>query len=221
VIIDPSGAAAYVTMIMADGPSDWVVKYSTSTFTELDRQAVGKDPHVTLTPHNNLLYVASQGSSRVDILDRGTLDPLSSIAPPIPIPVTNSHGVGITADGQVLYNTSFPGNGADGLTVIDTATNAIIDAVDAPAVGSGPHNIALSLDNTRLFIGHTGAASTTLSMFDITGTNKLHPLALPSLTVGLNPFGVAAVPVPEPSSFVLAAMAVITAACMVRRRGRR
>jgi DNA-binding beta-propeller fold protein YncE len=218
VILDPNGSAAYVTIIGADGPSDFVVKYSTTTFAELDRQAVGKDPHVTLTPHDNLLYVASQGSSRVDLLDRGTLDPLSSPAPPIPIPVTNAHGIAITNDGQTFYNTSFPGNGADGVKVIDTATHAIIDAVDAPAVGSGPHNIALSLDNTRMFITHTGATSSTLSVFDITGDNRLHPAGLPSLTVGLNPFGVAAVPVPEPSSWALAALAALGCSLALRRR---
>jgi DNA-binding beta-propeller fold protein YncE len=221
VILDPDGSAAYVTMIFADGPNDFVVKYSTTTFAELDRQAVGKDPHVTLTPHDNLLYVASQNSSRVDLLDRATLDPLSSAAPPIPIPLTNAHGVGITADGQTFYATSFPGNGADGLTVIDTATHAIVDAVDAPAVGSGPHNIALSLDNTRMFITHTGAASNTLSVFDITGENRLHPTGLPSLTVGLNPFGIAAVPVPEPSTWLLAAAAALGCGFMMRRRRNR
>ncbi|HSE98469.1 MAG TPA: YncE family protein, partial [Blastocatellia bacterium] len=48
VFLDPVlGRFAYITMIGVAGPFDYVVKYSTKTFEEVGRAAVGKDPHIS------------------------------------------------------------------------------------------------------------------------------------------------------------------------------
>lgn len=57
VILDPNGTYAYVTIINVAGENDYVVQFSADTFEEVNRAAVGKDPHVSLTKHNDLLYV--------------------------------------------------------------------------------------------------------------------------------------------------------------------
>jgi DNA-binding beta-propeller fold protein YncE len=196
VIIDPDGNFAYVTLIGAAGPNDFVVKYSTSTFQEVDRQSVGKDPHVSLTPANKSLYVPTQNSDQLAILERTTLDPVMS-----PLALVHAHGIMPTGDGQLVYLTSFPGNapqtGQGGLHVMDTTTNTIVNSVDAPDVGAGPHNIGLASDESRLFVTHTG--SSMVSVFDITGSNRTSPVLLTTATVGANPFGITAIPaVPEP-----------------------
>jgi DNA-binding beta-propeller fold protein YncE len=218
VILDPTAPFAYVTVLNA-AADDFVVKYSQSTFAEVDRQAVGQDPHVVLTRHNGNLYVASQNSDDLSILDRDTLSPLGSLT------IDNAHGVTVTADGGLLYVTSFPGTGVNGLTVIDTLTNGILGSVTTPMLGAGPHNLALSSDNTRLYITHTGPTSTSVSVFDIAGANRTSPVHLTDVTVGLNPFGIAAIPaaVPEPATvaLLLTGASTLTGVSWFRRRSRR
>lgn len=73
VILDPAGRSAYVTMVGFAGENDYVVKFSTKHFTETARARVGKDPHVSLTRRNRLLYVPCQNSNAVFILKRKDL----------------------------------------------------------------------------------------------------------------------------------------------------
>ncbi len=88
VILDPTAPFAYVTMIGVTGQNDYVVKYSTESFLEVDRAAVGKDPHVSLSAANNLLYVPTQNANEVRVLDRSTLDFVTSI------PIANEQHLG-------------------------------------------------------------------------------------------------------------------------------
>lgn len=193
VILDPSGRFAYVTIIGAAGPSDFVIRYRTASFAAVDRQAVGKEPHVSLTARTNLLYVPTQDSDQLSILNRTTLNHAVR-----PLPLFHAHGIAPAASGWILYLTSFPGTaprtGLNGLHVFDTRTNRFFNTVHTPDAGSGPHNIALSTDNTRLYITHSGATSTTVSVFDISGRRRTSPRFLATLTVGTNPFGIVTVP---------------------------
>jgi DNA-binding beta-propeller fold protein YncE len=213
IVVEPDGSAAYVGIFSTDNPTeDIVVKYGNGTgFPELDRGATGNQPHVGFTPDNNVLYALAQTSNRTDVLSRATLDPVGpSIA------MNAAHGVSPSEDGDTMYMTSFPGNGIDGLHVVDPITNTLINSVDAP---TSPHNIITSPDDTRLYITHSGAASTVVSIFDISGVNRTNPVLLTTVNAGLNPFAIFSVPaIPEPTGVgVVTALAL---AAPLRRRRR-
>jgi DNA-binding beta-propeller fold protein YncE len=198
IVVEPDGSAAYVGIFSTDNPTqDIVVKYGNGAgFPEVDRGATGKSPHVGLTPDNNVLYAPSQNSDRADVLSRATMDPAAA-----PIPFDNAHGISPSEDGNTMYMTTFPGNGIDGLHVIDPVTNTLINSVDAP---TGPHNVITSTDDTRLYITHSGATSTLVSIFDISGANRTNPVLLTTVNTGLNPFASFSVPaIPEPSGALL------------------
>jgi DNA-binding beta-propeller fold protein YncE len=215
VILDPTAPFAYVTMVTVSGANDYVVKYSTETFQEVDRAAVGKDPHVSLTAANNLLYVPTQGANEVRVLDRGTLDFVTSIS------VANAHGAGMLPDGSRFYTTNITGGGVDGLQTIDTATHTRIDA-DTTALAS-PHNIAISPDASQLFLTHSSSSSTSVSIFGLTGDGSPNnPVFLQSVTAGTNPFGITAfIVAPEPNTLVLLVLTLALATLPSIRINRR
>ena len=216
VILDPIAPFAYVTMIGVTGQNDYVVKYSTESFLEVDRAAVGKDPHVSLSAANNLLYVPTQNANEVRVLDRSTLDFVTSI------PIANAHGAGMMPDGSRFYTTNFAGGGVDGLLTINTATNAVINT-DSTSFGT-PHNIAIPPDQTKLFLTHSGPTSTAVSIFDLAGAGCTdNPAFRESVNVQLNPFGITAFTVvPEPNTVLLVALALAAIAfSSTRMRTRR
>ena len=136
------------------------------------------------------------------MLSRATLDPAGPA-----INITNSHGISPSEDGNTVYITTFPGDGVNGLHVINPATNTLINNVTTPA---GPHNVVTSTDDSKLYITHSGATSTLVSIFDISGANRNSPVFLTQVNAGLNPFGILSVPaVPEPAAFGLLAGLVV------------
>jgi len=182
VVLDPLGRHAYVTLL-APGPEDYVVQFDTGSFLETARAAVGKDPHVSLTARNQLLYVPCQNSNVVEVLHRGTLEPVTSIAVP------GAHGAAMTRSGLVFYTTNLPGGGTNALFAIDTRSNEVIgDPADSPY--GVPHNVALSTNGQRLFLTHSGGAADKVTFYDASAGLAL----LGEATVGLNPFGIAFVP---------------------------
>ena len=214
IVTEPDGSAAYVSIQnTSSATNDAVVKYSNAAgFPEVDRGQTGKAPHVGLTSANNVLYAPSQASNRTDVLSRSTLDPLAP-----PIPMTNAHGISSNESGNRMYMTSFPGDGVNGLHVVDPATNFLINSVTTPA---GPHNVATSTDDTKLYITHSGGASTLVSIFDISGANRDNPVFLTQVNVGLNPFGLLGVPaIPEPTALGL--VGAFALGTTLRRRRRR
>lgn len=180
VILDPRGKFAYVTVLGLSGPSDYVVQYSTRTFEEINRAAVGKDPHVSLTPKNRLLYVPCQNSNAVFVLDRQTMAQVDEID------VAGAHGAGMPVHGNVFYTTNLPGGGVDGLFAIDTRTNEVIGSSDTPF--AVPHNIALPTSAKKLYLTHSGSTSDKVTVYSISPKNPL-PLFLKEVTVEFNPFG--------------------------------
>lgn len=186
VILDPQGEFAFVTVLGLPGDHDYVVKFSTKSFTEVGRAPVGKDPHVSLARQNDLLYVPSQNSNVVVVLNRDTLALVTEIAVP------GAHGAGMTQNGQVFYTTNLPGGGTDGLFAIDTSSNTVIGApVDTPY--PVPHNIALNTSGKKLFLTHSGGASDKVTIYTIR-RNSAMPVLSGEVTVGLNPFGLTFVP---------------------------
>lgn len=186
VILGPKGTYAYVTVLGLPGESDYVVQYSTDTFAEVGRAPVGKDPHLSLARQNDYLYVPSQNSDVVVVLNRETLEPVTKISVP------GAHGAGMTRNGKFLYTTNLPGGGQDGLYAIDTRTNTVLgDPVDTPY--PVPHNIALTPNSHKLFVTHSGGTADQVTIYTMKG-NDPTPVFSKEVTVGLNPFGLAYVP---------------------------
>jgi DNA-binding beta-propeller fold protein YncE len=185
VIIDPILPFAYATMIGVAGANDYVVKYSTQTFGEVDRQAVGKDPHVSLSRQSRLLYLPCQNSNEVFVLDRDTFD----LQPGIAIPA--AHGAWMSRNGQSFFTTNIAGGGVDGVFEIDTGINDFIDHWDTPF--ATPHNIATTPNGKKLYVTHSGATSDKVSVYS--RQNKHTPFILIStVDTGTNPFGLFYVP---------------------------
>ena len=184
VILDPSGFYAYVTLVGGAAPNDYLVQFNAYTFGEVNRVAVGKDPHVSLTEKNNLIYVPSQDSNVVSVFNRYTLAPVTDI------PVPGAHGAGMAPNGKVFYTTNIPNGGVDGLFAIDTRTNSVIGTADTPY--AVPHNVAVS-NNGKLYVTHSGGSSDKVTIYAISGSNPV-PSLIGEATVGFNPFGLAYVP---------------------------
>jgi hypothetical protein len=182
VILDPMGDRAFVTMLVP-GDNDYVVQFDTQTFQETARQAVGKDPHVSLTRTNGMLYVPCQNSDIVDVLRRDDLSRVTTLNVP------GAHGAGMLQSGQTFYTTNLPGGGTDALFAIDTGTNQVVgDAANSPF--PVPHNIAVTQNGRRLFLTHSGGTADKVSFYSISPSDPT-PVLLGDVTVGLNPFGLA------------------------------
>jgi YVTN family beta-propeller protein len=184
-MLDPQGRFAYVTVLGLPGDQDYVVQFSTETFEEVGRAAVGKDPHLGLfrqTPH---LYVAAQNSDLISVLDRETLELVSEIHVP------GAHGAGMPRNGRYFYTTNLPGGGADALYTIDTHMNMVVGApVSTPY--SVPHNIVLTPNSQKLYVTHSGP-NAVVTIYTTDGNNPV-PVYAGEVTTQLNPFGLTYVP---------------------------
>ncbi len=179
VIVMPNNAAAFVSML---GPlnEDYVVKYSATSFQEIDRVAVGLDPHLSLTANNPYLYVASQGADELKVLNRSDLSEVTTLSIP------NAHGLGMSPDGNYLYVGNISDGGTNATYTVDLSSNTLVGApVDAPF---GPHNYSVTSDIQKLYVTHSGAMSDQVSVYNL-GPN---PSLLTTITVENNPFGLIA-----------------------------
>jgi YVTN family beta-propeller protein len=180
VILGQSGQLAYVSVLGGPGSSDYVIQFSTNTFQETGRAAVGQDPHLSLTARNNFLYVPCQNTNEVYVLDRFDMSFVETISVP------GSHGAAMTTNGKVFYTTNLPGGGIDGLFAINTKGNQIIGSLDTPY--PVPHNIAVTNNTKKLYLTHSGGSSDKVTVYEISNNNPI-PVYLTEITVGLNPFG--------------------------------
>ena len=186
VILAPFGSFAYVTIVGVPGEFDYLVQYNTRTFQEVNRAPVGKDPHVSLARQHNRLYVPSQNSNVVIVLNRFTLEEVTRLDVP------GAHGAAMSRNGKVFYTTNLPNGGTDGLYAINTRTNAIIgEPVDTPY--PVPHNLALTDNGRKLFVTHSGGTADKVTVYTVSKHNPV-PVFAGEVTVGLNPFGLAFVP---------------------------
>lgn len=184
VVLSPQGDYAYVTMLGFAGDNDYLVQYDAHTFAEVNRAPVGKDPHVSLTFHNEFIYVPAQNSDLVSVFNRHTLELVDEIAAP------GAHGAGMPLNGQVFYTTNLPGGGTDGLIAIDLRTNTILGTTDTPY--AVPHNIALTPAADKLYVTHSGGTADKVTIYEV-GADDL-PVLVGEVTVEFNPFGLSYVP---------------------------
>jgi YVTN family beta-propeller protein len=186
VFVHPRGGAAYVSIISLPGPNDVVVKFDTGTFAEVGRAAVGKDPHLSLSKQEHRLFVPCQNTSEVVVLDADSLAELGSL------PVPGAHGAGMKRNGKVFYTTNLPGGGTNALWTINTRDGSFLaPPVDTPF--ATPHNLALTPGGRKLYVTHSGPASTKVTVFTISG-NDPTPVYSATVEVGLNPFGITYAP---------------------------
>ncbi|MDY7107194.1 MAG: YncE family protein [Planctomycetota bacterium] len=185
VIVSPGGLFAYITVLGLEGESDYVVQYFAWTFQEIGRAAVGKDPHLSVTWRRPWLFVPCQGSDAVFVLNRFNMEQEQVIDVP------GAHGAGMRLDGRYFYTTNLPGEGEDGLFVIDTADLEVVgEPVDTPF--TVPHNIALTPSGRKLYVTHSGP-NDKVTVYRTTWWDPV-PELVGEVTVGANPFGLDYVP---------------------------
>ncbi len=183
VVLDPHhGRYAYVTMFNVGGPSDYVVKFSTVTFREVGRAAVGKSPHVAFDDRHEQVFVPCQGSNALHVLDASSLETLSVLSVP------GAHGAAMGRAGRLFYTTNLPGGGVDALSTIDARTRTVIgEPLDAPF--PAPHNIAVVPGGRKLYVTHSEATSNQVTVYRLDGHGRPINVAR-TVTTGLNPFGI-------------------------------
>lgn len=210
VLLDKKAKYAFTTIIGVDGANDYVVQYNPKTFKEVARFATGKDPHVGILNSGKPLFVPTQESSKVYVLDPTPAKKLADLSQG-GIDVPNAHGVSWTPDGKYLFvgNHSKPVDNKNGeavLYVIDTKTLQVVNSAVLPeqVLTDNPglntlivHNITVNGDGSKLYLTHSGHDEGTqvglLTIWDIdpaSGALTYSDVA----TVGVNPFGITYVP---------------------------
>ena len=176
VVISPNSHAAFATVLGVSGPNDFVIKYNTSTFNEVRRVAVGKDPHVMVNHRSNALYAACMITGEVYVLQRGNLSTQAIV------PFNGAHGVAMSPNGRFLYLTDFL-TGRFG--VMYTPTNTILSGTFTTPFPKS-HNIAVNRRGNRAYVTHSGPTANQLTVYR---TNP-RPTLLTTLTLGTNPLSV-------------------------------
>ena len=176
--------SAIVTLLGTTDPSvGYLVKYSGSTFEETARLEVGGDPHVFYWGfEESRLYVATQRDGRVLWVDPVTLNICANLKIP------GAHGIWANEDETHLYVGNI--ESADGLAsiyTIDIPTFTVTSIADG--VLPNPHNLMVSIDNTKLFVTHSGGDSVSSAVYDVNpATGEVSNGRV--VTADANPFGI-------------------------------
>jgi YVTN family beta-propeller protein len=133
IVASSDGSRAYVTNQSANSVS----VIDTTSNTVAATIPVGASPTaIAVTPNGDWLYILT-GGGLVQVVDTV----LRTVVAEIPTTGTASGDIAVTADGTKVYVAAGP------VTVIDTATNAVIDAFS-----SGSAGIELSPDGSRAYV---------------------------------------------------------------------
>lgn len=185
--VTPDGARVYV----ANQFSDTISVISTATNTVIATLAVGSRPFgVAVTPDGARVYIPNFFSANVSVVSTATNTVIATVAL---AGGSTPSGVAITPDGARVYVVSgnmnvVNGNTLNAVSVISTATNAVIATV---AVGSGsdPIGMAITPDGARVYVANVSSSVGTVSVIS-TATNTV----IATVVVGVTPFGVAVTP---------------------------
>jgi hypothetical protein len=187
LVVSTDGSWAVVTTYFMPGSNDYAIKYSTTTFEEIGRAAVGSLAHVTWSPATGMLYLISQSSLlySITVINPEDMSIISAAA--------GSAGahmiVGPGVDGKTFYVTNLPSGGIDGLFGFDTSTGYINSAVTVDTVYNTPHNLAFNYAKTKLYLTHSGANVVT-TVWDISNQYNPRPQYVKAITTGSNPYGI-------------------------------
>ncbi|MFN0073699.1 MAG: cytochrome D1 domain-containing protein [Chloroflexota bacterium] len=140
--------------------------------------AVPTGPHgLVATPDGRRVYVSSDGATTVTAIDSSKDEAVATIdvgAEP--------HGLAMTPDGRFLL---VGGWGSDEVLMLDTATDQVVGRAQA----GRPHNIAVSPDNSRAYIGVQKADAPAIMVLQLP---SLSPVATVPMTG--NPRGLSTSP---------------------------
>jgi YVTN family beta-propeller protein len=176
VFLTENGAHAYVSVVTGDDSPDSVYLFSTANFKKIAAQAVGKDPHLFHQKKGNRLYVPCQ-SGNLFVLNGANLNEIKNI------PLAGAHGVFLSPDDKYLYVSNLPGAQ---IYTLDLSTLAL-GQPPLPALLNTPHNIALNVSGKKLFLTHSGAASNSVAIYDVSNGALTNGNIV---TTGTNPFGI-------------------------------
>jgi len=172
--INPTGTRVYVTNYNSNNVS----VIDTATNTVIATVAVGKNPFgVAVHPDGTRVYVANTSSNTVSVIDTTS----NTVTDNVTLSGgTAPYHLAVNPAGTRVYVT----DGANSVSVIDTACNAVIATVP---VGSLASDIAINPAGTRVYV--TNAISSNVSVIDTVSNSVIATVA-----VGQNPRGVAVNP---------------------------
>lgn len=176
VFVTENGAHAYVSVFSGNDSPDSIYLFSTANFKKLAAQAVGKDPHLFHQKKGNRLYVPCQ-SGNLFVLNGANLNEVKHI------PLHGAHGVFLSPDDKYLYVSNITGSQ---VYTLDLSTLALSEP-PLPALLSTPHNITLSTSGKKLFLTHSGAASSSVAIYDVSNGALTNGNIV---ATGTNPFGI-------------------------------
>lgn len=205
ILLDKAGKWAITTIVGVGGTTDpdYVVQYSTKTFKEIARQAVGKDPHVGVLNDGKLLFVPTQNANKVYVMD-----PKKNLALLKTLEIPGAHGAAWTPSGKYFYTSNLPKATLDGvnkdmLWAIDTKALEVAGSIPFPSAPAdaglqAAHNLVVNSTGTKLYLTHSGHEPGNTAG-DITVYSISDALPVPVYTnkrieVGLNPFGIGYIP---------------------------
>jgi YVTN family beta-propeller protein len=173
---------------VVNGPQAIVSVLDAATNSLVAAVEVGTGPvAVALNPAGTSAYVVDGGSNQVSVIDTAT----TTVATAIPL---NSFplggypsGAAVSPDGGRLYVTNSYTGGNDGtVSIIDTASNAIVRTV---TVGPSPASVVFNPAGTRAYVTNRGAAS--MSVVDTVSSSVVAtvPLGSAPLAVAVGPGG--------------------------------
>ncbi|MBV6441040.1 MAG: YncE family protein [Haliscomenobacteraceae bacterium CHB4] len=175
VFVTEEGSKAYVSVFTGNDTPDSVYMFSTANYKKLAAAAVGKDPHLFHQTKGNQLFVPCQ-SGNLFVLNGATLKEIENI------PAPGAHGVYLSPDNNYLYVSNITGNQ---IITVNTST-LTVSGQPVPAMLNTPHNITLNASGKKLFLTHSGAASSSVAIYDVSNGILTNGNVV---TAGTNPFG--------------------------------
>jgi len=186
--VTPDGSKVYV-LNRTITTHETVSVIDTATNTIIANVPIGiNSAAVAITPDGTKAYVANEHSNSVSVINTTNNIVTSTVT------VGNSpFGVAVSPDGTRAYVTTNIRRAPGNVSVIDTATNTVIDTVPVGLLGSSLHGVAVSPDGTNVYVANTLTSSVaTDSIYVINTTNNTVYASIPE--DGYDPIGIAVTP---------------------------